>query len=49
MVPLDGAVQEADLAAWQAECQASRKAAAARSLSGTGRTRIGEPSSLQWI
>jgi hypothetical protein len=28
MVPLDGAVWEADLAAWQAECQASRKAAA---------------------
>ena len=33
MVPLDGAEWEADLAAWQAECQASRKAAAARSLS----------------
>ena len=40
---------EAGLAAWQAECQASRKAAAARSLSGTGLTRIGEPCSLQWI
>ena len=49
MVPLDGAEWEAGLAAWQAECQASRKAAAARSLSGTGLTRIGEPCSLQWI
>lgn len=29
MVPLDGADWEAGLAAWQAECQASRKAAAA--------------------
>ncbi|HEY3035601.1 MAG TPA: DUF664 domain-containing protein, partial [Streptosporangiaceae bacterium] len=27
MVPLDDAVWEADLAAWQAECEASRKAA----------------------
>jgi Protein of unknown function (DUF664) len=47
--PLDGAEWEADLAAWQAECQASRKAAAARSLSDTGLTRIGEPCSLQWV
>ena len=49
MVPLDGAEREADLAAWQAECQASRKAAAARSLSDTGLTRMGEPCSLRWI
>ena len=49
MVPLDDAVWEADLAAWQAECQASRKAAAARSLSDTGLTRMGEPCSLRWI
>ena len=27
----------------------SRKAAAARSLSDTGLTRIGEPCSLQWV
>ena len=47
--PLDGAEWEAGLAAWQAECQVSRKAAAARSLSDTGLTRIGEPCSLQWI
>jgi hypothetical protein len=49
MVPMDGAVQEAGLAAWQAGCQASRKAAAAHSLSGTGLTGIGEPCSLRGI
>jgi Protein of unknown function (DUF664) len=49
MVPLDGAVWEADLAAWQAECQASRDAAATRSLDDTGLTRMGEPCSLRWI
>jgi uncharacterized damage-inducible protein DinB len=49
MAALDGAVWEADLAAWQAECQASREAAAARSLSDTGLTRTGEPCSLRWI
>ena len=49
MVPLDGAHWDADLAAWQAECEASRKAAAARSLSDTGLTRRGESCSLRWI
>jgi uncharacterized damage-inducible protein DinB len=49
LVPLDGADWAADLAAWQAECQASREAAAARGLSDTGRTRAGEPCSLRWI
>jgi uncharacterized damage-inducible protein DinB len=49
MVPLDGAVWEADLAAWQAECEASRQAAAARSLNDTGLTRRGETCSLRWI
>jgi len=49
MVPLAGADWDADLAAWQAECEASRKAAAARSLSETGLTRRGEPCSLRWI
>jgi uncharacterized damage-inducible protein DinB len=49
MVPLDSADWDADLAAWQAECEASRKAAAARSLSDTGLTRRGEPCSLRWI
>ena len=49
MVPLDGAEWEADLAAWLAECQASRKAATVRSLSDTGLTRMGEPCSLRGI
>ena len=49
LVPLDGADWAADLAAWQAECQASREAAAARGLGDTGRTRAGEPCSLRWI
>jgi hypothetical protein len=49
MVPLDGAEWEADLAAWQAECEASRQAAAPRSLTHAGLTRIGEPCSLRWI
>ena len=48
LVPLDGADWDADLAAWQAECEASRKAAAARSLSDTG-LRSGEACSLRWI
>ena len=49
LVPLDGADWDADLAAWQAECEASRKAAAACSLDDTGLTRRGEPCSLRWI
>jgi uncharacterized damage-inducible protein DinB len=49
MVPLDGAEWEAGLAVWQAECQASRAAAAARSLDDTGLARMGEPCSLRWI
>jgi uncharacterized damage-inducible protein DinB len=48
MVPLDDAGWEADLAAWQAECQASRVAAANRGLDDTG-LRHGEPCSLRWI
>jgi hypothetical protein len=36
MVPLDDADWEDDLAAWQAECDQSRTAAAARSLDDTG-------------
>jgi uncharacterized damage-inducible protein DinB len=46
--PLDNAVWAADLAAWQAECEQSRLAAAAHSLDDTGR-RDGEPVSLRWI
>jgi uncharacterized damage-inducible protein DinB len=49
LVPLDDADWAADLAAWQAECQASRDAAAVRDLGDTGRTRAGEPCSLRWI
>ena len=46
MVPLDGAEWESDLAAWQAECEASRKAAAA-AVSATPASP--EPCSLRWI
>jgi hypothetical protein len=46
--PLDGADWEADLAAWQAECEASRAAAAPLDLDHTG-LRDGEPVSLRWI
>ena len=48
LVPLDDADWEADLVAWQAECDASRKAAAARALDDTGQ-RHGKPCSLRWI
>jgi hypothetical protein len=48
LVPLDEADWEADLATWQSECEASRQAAAGRSLDDTG-TRHGEPCSLRWI
>ena len=48
LVPLDDADWEADLAAWQAECDHSRAAAAARDLDDTG-IRHGQPCSLRWI
>ena len=48
MIPLDHAVWEDDLAAWQAECEASRRAAAAHELEDTG-LRSGHPCSLRWI
>jgi uncharacterized damage-inducible protein DinB len=48
LVPLDDADWEADVAAWEAECDASRKAAAAHELDDTG-IRHGEPCSLRWI
>jgi uncharacterized damage-inducible protein DinB len=47
--PLDDADWEADLAAWQEECEASREAAAGRALDDTGRTRNGDACSLRWI
>src|SRR5579875_2700727 len=49
MVPLDQADWERDFAAWQAECEQSRRAAAGRGLEDTGVTRRGEPCSLRWI
>ncbi|HTP15855.1 MAG TPA: DinB family protein [Streptosporangiaceae bacterium] len=48
LVPLDDADWEADLLAWQAECEASREAAASRRLDDTGQRR-GRPCSLRWI
>jgi uncharacterized damage-inducible protein DinB len=48
LVPLDAADWAADLAAWQAQCEASRRAAASRKLDDTGR-QDGQPCSLRWI
>jgi uncharacterized damage-inducible protein DinB len=48
LVPLDDADWEADLAAWQAECDASRAAAAEHELTDTG-IGHGGPCSLRWI
>jgi uncharacterized damage-inducible protein DinB len=48
LVPLDDADWDADLEAWQNECEASRSAAANRALDDTG-TRRGEACSLRWI
>jgi uncharacterized damage-inducible protein DinB len=48
LVPLDDADWEADLAAWTAECAASRAAARGRRLDDTG-LRRGQPCSLRWI
>ncbi|HTT89932.1 MAG TPA: DinB family protein [Acidimicrobiales bacterium] len=48
LFPLDQAGWETDLAIWQAECEASRRAAADRDLSDTG-LRHGQPVSLRWI
>jgi uncharacterized damage-inducible protein DinB len=48
LVPLDDADWESDLSAWQSECDASRRTAAAYQLDDTG-LRRGEPCSLRWI
>ena len=48
LVPLDDAVWEDDVRAWEVECQASRTAAASHDLDDTG-IRHGEPVSLRWI
>src|ERR1022692_2963593 len=49
LAPLDDADWEADVVAWEAECQASRVAAAGHSLDDAGVTRSGEACSLRWI
>jgi uncharacterized damage-inducible protein DinB len=46
--PIDDADWDADLAAWEAECQRSREAAAGHSLDDTG-PRRGQDYSLRWI
>jgi uncharacterized damage-inducible protein DinB len=48
LVPLDDADWESDLRAWQAECDASRRAAAEHTLDDTGLHSEG-PCSLRWI
>jgi uncharacterized damage-inducible protein DinB len=48
LVPLDEADWPSDLAAWEAECEASRRSAAAHALEDTG-LRRGQPVSLRWI
>jgi uncharacterized damage-inducible protein DinB len=48
LVPLDDASWDADVAAWQAECDASRRTAAAFDLDDTG-IRHGQACSLRWI
>jgi uncharacterized damage-inducible protein DinB len=48
LVPLDDADWDADLATWQAECEASRATAAAYQLDDVG-LRRGQPCSLRWI
>ena len=48
LIPLDDADWDADVAAWEAECEHSRSAAAGHDLDDTG-LRRGEPCSLRWI
>jgi uncharacterized damage-inducible protein DinB len=48
LYPLEDANWESDLAAWQAECAASRRTAAGFGLEETG-IRRGQPYSLRWI
>ena len=48
LVPLDDADWDDDVAAWQAECAASRAAARRFGLDDTG-LRRGEPCTLRWI
>jgi uncharacterized damage-inducible protein DinB len=48
LIPIDDADWDADLAAWHAECDSSRAAAAGHELDDTG-VRRGQPCSLRWI
>jgi uncharacterized damage-inducible protein DinB len=48
LVPIDDADWESDLDIWQVQCDASRAAAASKSLDDTGQHRAG-PCSLRWI
>jgi uncharacterized damage-inducible protein DinB len=48
LIPLDDADWVTDLAVWEAECEASRRAAESRDLDDTG-SRRGEIVSLRWI
>jgi uncharacterized damage-inducible protein DinB len=48
LVPLDDADWDTDVAQWEAECEASRSAAADHQLEDTG-LKDGEPCSLRWI
>jgi uncharacterized damage-inducible protein DinB len=48
LVPLEDADWDADLAAWQAECEHSRAVAAGKDLADQG-LRGGSPVSLRWI
>jgi uncharacterized damage-inducible protein DinB len=48
LFPIDDAVWEDDLAAWQAECEAARVAASDYELNDTGERR-GRACSLRWI
>ena len=48
LVPLDDADWDSDVAAWRAECEASRAAAGRFGLDDAG-VRRGEPCTLRWI
>ena len=48
LVPLDTADWDTDVTAWEAECDASRRAAAGHALDATG-IRDGRPCTLRWI
>ncbi len=47
--PIEGADWDTDLAAWRAECEASRRTAAGHDLDEVGTSRRGNRVSLRWI